>query len=180
MTTSIKTETITLAGGCFWCTEAVFSQIKGVERVIPGYSGGNIDNPTYEEVSSGTTGHAESVQITFDPEILSLKDLLYVFFKLHDPTTLNQQGADVGTQYRSAIFYRDSTQEIEAKKAILVAQSDHSEPIVTEIVKFKNFFPADPSHKDYYFKHRLSPYCILVIDPKINKLKKEFKNMLKN
>jgi len=173
-------ETITLAGGCFWCTEAVFPQLKGVEKVIPGYSGGGVDNPSYEEVSTATTGHAESVQITFDPKVLSLKDLLYVFFKLHDPTSLNRQGADVGTQYRSAIFYRTEEERQEAKKAVKTAQSDYKDPIVTEVVKYKNFFPADPNHKDYYFRHRLSPYCILVIDPKINKLKKEFGKMLKN
>lgn len=173
-------ETITLAGGCFWCTEAIFSQLKGVEKVTPGYSGGTVENPSYEEVSSGETGHAESVQIVFDPNVLSLKDLLYVFFKLHDPTTLNQQGADVGTQYRSTIFYESDDQEVEAENAVKVAQKEYKNPIVTEITKFENFFPADPSHKEYYFKHRLTPYCILVIDPKIQKLKKEFGELLKN
>ena len=173
-------ETLTVAGGCFWCTEAVFSQIKGVEKVTPGYSGGNVNNPSYKEVSTGVTGHAESLQIVFDPKVISLDQLFYIFFKLHDPTTLNRQGADIGTQYRSAIFYKDEGQRKAAEKAKEEAQKDHKEPIVTEIVPYKNFFPADPSHKDYYFKHRLSPYCILVIDPKIQKLKKEFGSYLKN
>lgn len=172
-------ETITLAGGCFWCTEAIFSQLKGVSKVTPGYSGGTIENPSYEEVSSGETGHAESVQIEFDPSVLPLHDLLYVFFKLHDPTTLNRQGADIGTQYRSAIFYNSSKQKEEAGKMIGDIQKDYKDPIVTEVTVYKNFYPADPSHKEYYFKHRLTPYCILVIDPKIQKLKKDFKNLIK-
>ncbi|HKB88252.1 MAG TPA: peptide-methionine (S)-S-oxide reductase MsrA [Patescibacteria group bacterium] len=173
-------ETITLAGGCFWCTEAIFSQLKGVASVTPGYSGGSVENPSYEEVCTGNTGHAESVQIVFDPKILALKDLLYVFFKLHDPTTLNRQGADTGTQYRSAIFYSSETQKEIAEKAVEEAKKFYSDPVVTEITKFSNFYPADPSHKDYYFAHRNSPYCILVIDPKIQKLKKEFGNLLKS
>lgn len=172
-------ETITLAGGCFWCTEAVFSQLKGVEKVTPGYSGGNIENPTYEQVSSGESGHAESVQIVFDPNVLSLEKLLYVFFKLHNPTELNRQGADIGTQYRSAIFYTDDQQKSIAEEAVAISQKDHDKPVVTEITPFKNFFPAEPEHKEYYFKHRLSPYCILVIDPKILKLKKDFAPLLK-
>lgn len=167
------TETITLAGGCFWCTEAVFSMLKGVEKVTPGYSGGNTENPSYEEVSGGKTGHAESVQIEFDPKVLSLKDLLYVFFKLHDSTTLNRQGADVGIQYRSAIFYTSDEQKKLAEEA--KSQVPNS---VTEIAKFKNFYAADPSHKEYYFKHRLTPYCMVVIDPKIQKVKREFGNLL--
>ena len=173
-------ETLTLAGGCFWCTEAIFSQIKGVEKVTPGYSGGTVDNPSYEEVSTGKTGHAESIQIVFDPKIITLDQLFYIFFKLHDPTTLDRQGADIGTQYRSAIFFDSARQKEAAEKAIGKAQKDYKDPIVTELVAYKNFFPADPSHKDYYFKHRLSPYCILVIDPKIQKLKKEFGSYLKN
>lgn len=173
-------ETVTFAGGCFWCTEAIFSQLKGVEKVTPGYSWGTVKNPSYLDVSTGSTGHAESVQIVFDPTIISLDKLLYVFFKLHDPTTLNRQGADIGTQYRSAIFYANEAQKEEALKAVGVAKKDYKDPIVTEIVPFTNFYPADPSHKDYYFKHRLSPYCILVIDPKIQKLKKDFGEYLKN
>ncbi len=171
-------ETITLAGGCFWCTEAIFSQLRGITKVSPGYSGGYAQNPSYEEVSTGKTGHAESIQIVFDPKIISLDKLLYVFFKLHDPTLLNRQGSDIGTQYRSAIFFQGSQQKAVALKAGVEAQHDHKDPVVTEITPLKNFFPADPSHKDYYFKHRLSPYCILVIDPKIKKLKKEFKSYI--
>ncbi len=169
---------ITLAGGCFWCTEAIFKQLKGVNSVTPGYSGGNIENPSYEAVSSGSTNHAESVQIDFDPEIISFEDLLHVFFKLHDPTTLNRQGADVGTQYRSVIFFHDKFQEKSAHEIISSVQNEYKNPIVTEVTEFKNFYPADPSHKDYYFKHRNSPYCMLVIDPKINKLKKEFSGII--
>jgi peptide-methionine (S)-S-oxide reductase len=169
----------TLAGGCFWCTEAIFKQLKGVNSVTPGYSGGNVPNPNYEDVSSGETGHAESIQIDFDEKVISYETLLEVFFKLHDPTTLNQQGADIGTQYRSEIFYQDDHQREIAEKAIKKAQNLYENPIVTEVAELSNFYPADPSHKDYYFKHRLSPYCMLVIDPKINKLKKNFKEILK-
>lgn len=174
------TETITLAGGCFWCTEAVFLSLRGVEKVVPGYSGGgSAGSPSYEEVSAGTTGFAESVQITFDPNILPLDKLLYVFFKLHNPTELNRQGADIGTQYRSAIFYTNDEQKSAAENAKTEAQKDYDKPVVTEITHYKNFFPAEPEHKEYYFKHRSSPYCMLVIDPKINKLKKEFAPLLK-
>ncbi len=169
----------TLAGGCFWCTEAIFSQLKGVNKVTPGYSGGDVPSPSYDAVSSGETGHAESVQIEYDAKIISFDKLLYVFFKLHDPTIKNRQGADVGTQYRSAIFFHDNKQKEIAEKVKNEMQKDYKDPIVTEIVEYKNFYPADASHKDYYFKHRMSPYCILVIDPKINKLKKDFKEMLK-
>ena len=172
-------DTITLAGGCFWCTEAIFAQLKGVEKVMPGYSGGIIDNPTYEQVSSGNSEHAESVQITFDPQVIPLEKLLYVFFKLHDPTTLNQQGADIGTQYRSAIFYTNDNQKEIAEKAIESAQNNYRDKIVTEITKFTNFFPAEEYHREYYFKNHNQPYCKLVIDPKINKLKKEFGAYLK-
>lgn len=167
-------EKITLAGGCFWCTEAVFSMLKGVTKVTPGYSGGNVEDPSYEAVSSGDTGHAESVQIEFDPKIIPLDKLLYIFFKLHDPTTLNRQGADIGTQYRSAIFYTTESQKETAESA-----KSKIPNAVTEITKYTNFYPADPSHKEYYFKHRASPYCVLVIDPKIQKLKKDFAGLLK-
>lgn len=172
-------KTITLAGGCFWCTEAVFRQLEGVEKVMPGYSGGDIDNPSYEQVSSGETGHAESVQITFNPEVLSLHDLLYVFFRLHNPTQLNRQGADVGTQYRSAIFYSNEDQKAAAEKAKGDAQKDYKDPVVTEITPYKNFFPAEESHREYYLKNKGNLYCTLVIDPKIQKLKKEFAPLLK-
>lgn len=171
-------ETIVLAGGCFWCTEAIFLSLKGVVSVTPGYSGGIIDNPSYDQVSSGETGHAESVKITFDPNILPLDKLLYVFFRLHDPTTLNQQGADHGTQYRSAIFYENEEQMEIAKAARDEAQKEHQNKIVTEITPYKNFFPADEYHRQYYLKNQGNSYCTLVIDPKIQKLKKDFGNLL--
>lgn len=163
------TETIILAGGCFWCTEAIFKNLKGVIEVTPGYAGGHIENPSYEEVSSGKSGHAEAVKIIFDSNIISLQDLLDVFFKLHDPTTLNQQGADVGTQYRSAIFYTTDKQKITAQKA-----KSQIPNAVTEITEFTNFYLAEEYHREYYFKNKDSTYCQIVIDPKIQKLKKEF------
>lgn len=171
-------ETITLAGGCFWCTEAIFIRLKGVESVTPGYSGGNIENPTYEQVCSGATGHAEAIQITFDPKIISYEKLLEVFFKLHDPTTLNRQGADYGTQYRSSIFYHNEEQKkgAEIVKNAIEKSGMYNSKIVTEIVPFKSFYAAENYHKNYYDANRSQPYCQLVIDPKIQKLFKEFKN----
>ena len=172
-------QAITLSGGCFWCTEAVFSQLKGVDKVMPGYTGGTTENPSYEQVSSGESGHAESVQITFDPKIISLEKILYVFFKLHDPTQLNKQGADIGTQYRSAIFFSNKEQKSMAETAKKEAQKDYEKPVVTEITEYKNFFPAEPEHREYYFKNKGNTYCTLVIDPKIQKLKKDFAPLLK-
>lgn len=168
------------AGGCFWCTEAIFKGLKGVERVTPGYSGGDMENPTYEHVSSGTTNHAEAVQIEFDPKQISYNDLLDVFFATHDPTQLNRQGADVGTQYRSAIFYADEAQRKAAHDALEKAQKDFKNAIVTEIVPFEAFYPAEEYHKDYYEKNKNAPYCRLVIDPKLNKLRDEFGEIIKN
>lgn len=173
-------ETIVLAGGCFWCTEAIFKSLKGVSSAIPGYSGGDIDNPSYDQISMGNTNHAESVKVEFNPEVLSLKDLLYVFFKLHDPTTLNRQGADVGTQYRSAVFYNDGNQKKTVEEVIAMVQKEYKDPIVTQVAEFKNFFPAEEYHRDYYFKNSNQGYCKLVIDPKIQKLKKEFSDKLKD
>ncbi len=174
-------ETATFAGGCFWCTEAVFKRLKGVTSVMPGYTGGDTDNPSYEEVSGGTTGHAEAIQVTFDPSIISFDQLLDVFFVTHDPTTLNRQGNDIGTQYRSAIFYNDDKQKkaVIAKKGKLEQEKKYSDPIVTEIVQYKNFFAADEDHKDYYDNNRIAPYCMFVIDPKIRKLMKDFKGEVK-
>ena len=169
----------TIAGGCFWCTEAVFSKLKGVISVTPGYSGGDRKNPTYQEVCSGETGHAEVIQIEFDPDKISYKDLLYFFLKTHDPTQVNGQGNDIGTQYRSVIFYHDDKQKKEAEESKSEAQKLFKEPIVTEIIPFKNFFPAEQSHREYYLKNSSAPYCRLVIDPKIEKLKKDFKPLLK-
>lgn len=172
-------ETATLAGGCFWCTEAIFKRLKGVLSVIPGYSGGNPPegglSPTYEQVSSGKTNHAESVQITFDPTIISFEKLLEVFFALHDPTTLNQQGADIGTQYRSAIFYHSEKQKQTAEKIKATIPK-----AVTEITRFTAFYAAEAYHKDYYEKNSKAGYCKIVIDPKITKLYKEFSEVVKH
>jgi len=174
-------EVITLAGGCFWCTEAIFKRLKGVEEVISGYSGGTTENPTYDEVCSGKTGHAESIQITFDPKVLSFKTLLQVFFKLHDPTTLNQQGNDIGTDYRSAIFYHSEKQKETAEKVKTeIGKSGlYKNRIVTEIVPFDKFWQAEGYHNNYYERNTDAPYCQYVIDPKIQKLYKEFKDQVK-
>ena len=162
-------ETATLAGGCFWCTEAIFKRLKGVESVTPGYTGGTVPNPTYEQVSTGTTGHAESIQITFDPKRISYGKILEIFFHLHDPTTINRQGNDVGPQYRSAIFYHDETQKRIAEET---KQTIHG--AVTEIVPYTMFYPAEDYHRDYYAKNSYQPYCQVVIDPKIQKLIHEY------
>jgi peptide-methionine (S)-S-oxide reductase len=164
-------ETITLAAGCFWCTEAIFQQIPGVLKVTSGYTGGNVPNPTYEQVCTGDTGHAESSQIVFDPKKTSLEKILDVYWEAHDPTTLNQQGADTGTQYRSAIFYNTDAQKEIAEKSKAAAQKDFSKPIVTEITKAGPFFPAEDYHQDYYrLNKNRNPYCRLVISPKLRKL----------
>lgn len=178
-----KLETATFAGGCFWCTEAVFKRLKGVEEVISGYSGGRVDNPTYEEVSGGDTGHAEAIQIKFDPSIISYELLVEIFFKLHDPTTLNQQGADIGEQYRSAIFYHSEEQKKIAEKVMekFVQDKVYDDPIVTEITAFSNFYEAEDYHQDYYENNKSSnSYCRIVIDPKIVKLYKDFKDNVRD
>ena len=149
-------KTAVFGGGCFWCTEAVFKSLKGVEQVLPGYSGGDIPNPTYEAVSSGSTGHAEVIQITFDPQIISYKTLLEVFFKLHDPTTLNKQGNDEGTQYRSVIFYENETQKSQAEESKKEMQKNYDKPIVTKIESLKEFFPAEDYHQEYYQRNSVS------------------------
>ncbi len=177
-----KLEKATLGAGCFWCIEAVFQNLKGVQSVVSGYTGGQVENPTYQQICTGTTGHAEVAQIIFDPAVISFEDLLYVFWRTHDPTTLNRQGADVGTQYRSAIFYdREEQNEIAEKSK---AQTDASDlwpdPIVTEISQLDKFYNAEEYHQDYYKLNPNQPYCRLVIDPKIRKLKKEFSNKLKD
>ena len=174
---SQKLQAATLVGGCFWCTEAVFKRLKGITLVVPGYSGGSVDNPTYEQVCLGATGHAEAIQITFDPKIISYEKLLEVFFALHDPTTVNRQGNDVGTQYRSAIFYHDDNQKQIAQKAKdeIEKSGKYKDPIVTEIIPFKNFYEAENYHQNYFDSNRSQPYCQVVIDPKIQKLHKEFK-----
>ncbi len=160
-------EKATLANGCFWCTEAVFRRWKGVKEVAVGYTGGKRPNPTYEEVCSGATGHAEASQITFDPAETSYEELLRLFFRSHDPTTLNRQGADVGTQYRSAIFYHDEGQKRVAERVKADAQRDFPEPIVTEIVPLTTFYPGEAYHQDYYAKNPRAPYCSFVIAPKL-------------
>ncbi len=174
-------ETATFAGGCFWCTEAIFQRLKGIESIMPGYSGGDVDNPSYEQVSEGTTGHAEAIQIVFNPEIISFEKLVEIFFHLHDPTTLNQQGNDVGTQYRSAIFYHSDAQKETALKIRQKIEDEnvYKNHIVTEIVEFKNFYKAEDYHKNYYNNNREGGYCRVVIDPKIKKLLREFATEVK-
>ena len=171
--------TATLAGGCFWCTEAVYKNLKGVERVESGYIGGARPNPTYEEVCSGQTGHAEAIRITFDPDVISYGDLLDIFFATHNPTTLNRQGNDVGTQYRSAIFPHDEEQEDAAGSAIARAQNDHEEPIVTTIEPMATWYPAEDYHQNYWSRvGDRNPYCMAVIPPKLQKLRKGFAERL--
>jgi peptide-methionine (S)-S-oxide reductase len=170
-----------LAAGCFWCTEAAFSIIRGVERIEPGYTGGGLPNPTYEQVSTGTTGHAEAAQIFFDPKVISYREVLEVFFAIHDPTQLNRQGADVGTQYRSAIFYSSPEQKATAEALIweLNGEGIWDKPIVTEVVPLKAFYKAETYHKDYYKTHPREPYCQIVIAPKIAKLQQRFLDKIK-
>ncbi len=174
-------EVATLAGGCFWCLEAVFDQLQGVEQVESGYAGGRLVNPTYHEVCSGTTGHAEVVQIVFDPQVVSFKELLQVFFTIHDPTTLNRQGADVGTQYRSAIFYHTPDQQEIAKQVIaeLTAAQVWDDPIVTEVTELREFYPAEDYHRDYYQRNPQQPYCQAVVAPKVAKFRKHYLDKLK-
>lgn len=174
-------EKATLGGGCFWCTEAVYLELKGVTDVKPGYSGGHVKNPTYKEVCTETTGHAEVVQITFDPEIVSFSEILEVFFVTHDPTTLNRQGNDVGTQYRSAIFYHSEEQKQTAKNVIELLEKEkaYSKPIVTEVTAFNEFYPAEDYHINYFARNKNQPYCQYVVAPKVEKFRKVFKDKMK-
>lgn len=174
-------EMVTLGGGCFWCTEAVLEDLKGVEKIESGFSGGTVASPSYEQVSSGTTGHAEVSEITFDPKVISLKDLLEVFFTLHDPTTLNRQGFDAGTQYRSVIFYRNGVQKAVALKAIqdITAKKVYPNRIVTEVAPFKAFYKAEDYHQEYFKKNGSEPYCQNIIAPKVAKLRAHFLSRLK-
>ena len=174
-------EVATLAGGCFWCIEAAFSIMKGVEQIEPGYTGGTVLNPSYEEVSSSTTGHAEAAQIYFDPKVISYKEILEIFFTMHDPTSLNRQGADIGTQYRSVIFYHSPEQKATAEKLIeeLTKEEIWNKPIVTKVEPLKVFYNAETYHKDYYKKHPKEPYCQAVIAPKIAKLQHRFIDKIK-
>lgn len=173
--------TATFGNGCFWCTEAIFMQLEGVESVLPGYSGGETKNPTYEEVCTGTTGHAEVIQIKYDPKKIDYRALLEVFFYTHDPTTLNRQGNDIGTQYRSAIFYHDSDQKESAEKIIgqLEKEQVYDDKIVTEIVPFKIFYEAEDYHKNYYNNNKNQGYCRAVINPKLDKFVKKYSDKLK-
>jgi peptide-methionine (S)-S-oxide reductase len=179
--TNSNREIAILGGGCFWCTEAVFQLIRGVEKVEPGYAGGTVPNPTYEQVSTGATGHAEVAKVTFNIKEISYREILEIFFGTHDPTQLNGQGADIGTQYRSIILYRDETQKTVAQQLIeeLTRDNVYNKSIVTEVAPLKEFYPAETYHKDYYKKHPQAPYCQVVIAPKIAKLQKTYVTKLK-
>lgn len=172
------TEIATLANGCFWCTEAIFKRVKAVKSVLPGYAGGTVKNPSYDQVCTGKTGHAESIQIEFDPQVIPYEKILDIFWHTHDPTTINRQGNDIGTQYRSAIFYHDEKQReiAERSKKELEKQGIYKNSIVTEITPFKNFYIAESYHKDYYERNKDAPYCNYVISPKIHKLLEEYGN----
>lgn len=178
---NLKAETAVFGGGCFWCTEAVFSELKGVSNVESGYSGGTVKNPTYREVCTGETGHAEVIKITYDPKVIAYKKLLEVFFLTHDPTTLNRQGADIGTQYRSVVFYSNKEQKADALEVIkkLNEEKAYPNPIVTEVSPLKNYYPAENYHQNYYEQNGNQPYCRIVIQPKMEKFEKAFKDILK-
>ncbi len=174
-------DTLTLGGGCFWCTEAIFEALKGVDKVTAGFSGGTVANPTYEQVCTGRTGHAETSQIVFDPKVISAKDLLEIFFTVHDPTTLDRQGDDVGTQYRSVIFFRGERQKAIAEQVIrdVTARRLWRGKIVTELAPFKAFYPAEDDHQEYFQRNGDQPYCQIVIAPKVAKFRAHYLSMLK-
>jgi peptide-methionine (S)-S-oxide reductase len=176
-----KNETATLAGGCFWCLEAVFDNLQGVLDVVSGYSGGHVPDPTYNEVTTGRTGHAEVVQVTFDPGVISFAEILEVFFTIHDPTTLNRQGADVGTQYRSAVFYHSPEQKATVEQVVtdLEKQRVWDNPIVTQVAPFEVFYPAEDYHQEYYANNPRQPYCQMVVAPKVAKFRKKYADRLK-
>jgi len=179
---AVKTDTATLANGCFWCTEAIFQQLDGVISAVSGYTGGKVINPTYKDVCTGQTGHAEALQIVYDPEKISFDELLEVFWETHDPTTLNQQGGDIGTQYRSGVFYHNAEQKEKAEKykAELDKSGAFNRPIVTEITPFTNFYPAENYHQEYFENNEnTNPYCKIVIRPKVDKFRKVFKDKLR-
>ena len=173
-------ETATFAGGCFWCTEAVFQKLRGVSKVVPGYTGGHVHNPTYNNVCSGMTGHAEAIQVIYDPGVISYEQLLEVFFELHDPTTLNRQDADVGTQYRSAVYYENEVQKQAIDQAIegVTASGKYPGPVVTEVSPLSEFYVAEDYHHNFYEDNKTYPYCAIVINPKITKLYKNFGQLL--
>ncbi len=175
-----KTGVATLAGGCFWCIEAVFQRLKGVNRVVSGYVGGSVRHPSYEQVCAGTTGHAEAIEVHFDPETISYRTLVELFFAFHDPTTLNRQGPDIGTQYRSAIFFHDEDQRVVADEVIAELMASHAfdRPIVTEVVPATTFFPAEAHHQDYYRRNPNQAYCSAMIGPKMAKLRERYREMI--
>jgi peptide-methionine (S)-S-oxide reductase len=175
------TESATFAGGCFWCLEAIFQPLRGVEKVVSGYIGGRVPNPSYEAVCSGMTGHAEAIQVTFDPEVISYRDLLELYFAFHDPTTLDRQGPDEGTQYRSAIFYHSPEQRAEAERTIKQLEAEHvfDDPIITEVVPAELFYPAEDYHQDYYRRNSDKSYCRVMISPKLAKLRARHADLLK-
>lgn len=179
---STTLQTATFAGGCFWCLEALFQRIKGIQSAIPGYAGGTIPNPTYEQVATGTTGHAETIQITFDPSVTPYRELLDIFWHTHNPTTLNRQGNDVGPEYRSIIFYHTAVQQQEAltSQKALEAEGIYEDPIVTQIIPYSNFYPAEDYHKNYYERHKNQPYCSFVIGPKVQKLLQQYPEDIKS
>ena len=178
--TDKRTAIATLAGGCFWCTEAVIQKLRGVEKVVPGYTGGHVPNPTYQDVCTGLTGHAEAIQIHFDPAVISYQQILEVFFALHDPTTLNRQDADVGPQYRSAVYYHDESQKetVERVVADISASGMYPNPVVTEVAPAGEYYVAEDYHHNFYEDNKSYPYCAIVIDPKIKKLYKNFEPLL--
>ena len=171
----------TFGGGCFWCTEAIFQDVMGVHKVVSGYAGGQVVNPSYRDVCAGITGHAEVIQVTYDPAIINYEELLLIFFKTHDPTTLNRQGADVGTQYRSVVLYHTAEQKeiAERVKGVLSRSGDYASPIVTEIAPYDRFYPAEAYHQEYFHNNPYQPYCQVVIDPKVKKFRKSFAAKLK-
>jgi peptide-methionine (S)-S-oxide reductase len=181
MPDATSTELATLAGGCFWCLDAAFKDVRGVERIVSGYAGGDVPNPSYEQVCTGRTGHAEVVQLTFDPSVVSYRELLELFFTIHDPTTLNRQGNDVGTQYRSAIFYHSPEQKQVAEEVIaeLNGQGLWRSPIVTEVAPLQAFYPAEEYHQDYFAQNPYQPYCQIVIAPKVAKVRQKYLAKLK-
>lgn len=174
-----KTESVVLGGGCFWCLEAAYKQLNGVVQVLPGYAGGSVPDPTYEEVCMGTTGHVEVVKVTYDPAIISLKNIMAVFWTVHDPTSLNRQGGDVGTQYASVAFYDSEAQEHDLKSSQVEAQRYLEAPIVTRITPLETFYEAEAEHHDYYVKHPEAAYCQVVIEPKLQKLRSHFSSLLR-
>ncbi len=174
-------EKITIGGGCFWCVEAVYLEMMGINSVVSGYMGGQIDNPTYEQICTGRTGHAEVIELDFDPDVVSLEQILSVFFTVHDPTTLNRQGNDVGTQYRSAIFYHSEEQKAVAEKVMqeVAAEGLYPNPLVTELTPAVTFYPAEQYHQDYYSRNQYQPYCMVVISPKLSKFRSKFAHLQK-